>query len=151
MWSERRRIVGVLAVSLLANVFLIGLIVGRGVAIHKPAPPPASGPLVPGQHVDALPDDQKKLFREAMAAHREVIRAARRLHRAARDRIEADIAAPVFDRATVTADFDALHRTNRNIDQAVGDALVDALGSLDASSRDALVAHSTAQAPGKAP
>ena len=148
MWNSPRRLVGVLAASLLLNVFLVGLMLGRGIAV-PPSPPP--GPLVPNRHVDALPDDQRKLFREAMQAHREVIRAARRLHRAARDKIEADIAAPVFDRATVAADFDALHRTNRDIDQAVGGALVDALAGLDATSRAALVEHSVLGVPAKGP
>ena len=148
MWSDHRRLVGLFAASLLLNVFLLGLFVGRGVALHKLPEPSQPGPLVPGRQVAALPDDQKSLFREAMKAHREVIQAARRRHRAARDKIEADIAAPAFDRATVTADFDALHQTNRDVDQAVGDALVDALGSLDPSSRAALVAHGT---PAKGP
>lgn len=153
MWTERKRLVGLLAASLLLNVFLVGLFVGRGVALHKPPGPPPTGPLVPDRQVAALPDDQKKLFRDAMKAHREVIQAARRRHRAARDKIEADIAAPVFDRANVTADFDTLHQTNRDIDQAVGDALVDALGSLEPASRAALVTPgaATSQPPAKGP
>lgn len=149
MWTDRKRLVGLLAASFLLNVFLVGLLVGRGVALHKPAGPPPPGPLVPNRQVAALPDDQKTLFHDAMKAHREVIQAARRRHRAARDKIEADIAAPIFDRANVTADFDTLHQTNRDIDKAVGEALVDALGSLDPASRAALVAHGAG--PGGAP
>ena len=148
MWNDRKRLVGVLAASLLLNVFLVGLFVGRSVAAHKPPPP---GPLVPNRYVEALPDGQKALFRAAMMAHRETIRAARRAHRAARDTIQADIAAPVFDRAKVTADFVALHRTNRDVDAAIGAALVDALAGLDATSRAALVDQSVASKSTPAP
>ena len=147
MWSDRRRLVGLLAVSALLNVFLGGVLVGHGYVVHR-APPRVPGPLVPNRHVAALPEDQKGLFETVMIAHRDALRAAHRAHRAARDRVEADIAAPVFDRAAVTADFDALHRTNRTIDAETGAALVDALAGLTAASRAALVGHgATAAAP----
>ena len=142
MWSDRRRLVGALAVSLLINVFLGGVLVGRGYVLHHASPRvPPPGPLVPPRHVAALPDDQKTLFETAMIAHRAALRTARGAHKVAREKIEADIAAPVFDPAAVTADFEVLHRTNRDIDAATGAALVDALSGLSAASREALVAH----------
>ena len=145
----RSRLVGILVASLLLNVFLGGVLVGRGFAVHRPPLPPipAPGPLVPPRHVVALPDDQKKLFQSVMRNHREALREARVAHKAARDKIEADIAAPVFDRATVAADFDALHQRNRDVDAATGDALIDALSGLSAASRASLVAHEEAPAP----
>ena len=151
MWSDRPRVVGILAVSLLLNVFLGGVLVGRGFAVHRGPPrAPVPGPLVPPRHVTSLPDDQKMLFQSAMSGHREALRAARHAHKAARDKIEAEIAAPVFDRAAVMADFDELHRTNRDVDAATGAALVDALSGLSAASRAALVAHE-APPPAKTP
>ena len=151
MWNERGRLVGILAASLLLNVFLGGVLVGRGFAVHR-APPRASapGPLVPPSRVVSLPDDQKKMFQAAMRTHREALGDARRAHKVARDRIETDIAMPTFDRATVTADFEALHGTNRDVDAATSAALIDALSGLSAASRAALVEHD-ASPPAKSP
>ena len=146
MWNDHGRLVVLLAASLLLNVFLGGVLVGRGFVVHRPPPrPPApAGALVPPRNVGALPDDQKKLFQTAMRGHRDALRSARQAHKAARDKIEADIAAPQFDKAAVAADFDALHQTNRDTDAATGDALLDALSGLSAASRAALVAHEQA-------
>jgi len=148
MWTERRRLVVGLLVSLLVNVFLIGIVVGRSLALHHPPPsPPGPGPLIPRGSVQALPEDQRRIFQAAMVAHREAIRAARRDHRELLAKIESDIAAPTFDRAAVEADFAALHNSNRAIEEATSAALLDALTGLSASSRAAVVQRAAA-APG---
>ena len=153
MWNDRRRLVGILAVSLLLNVFLAGVLVGRGYAVHRAGPPrlASPGPIVPNRHVAALPADEKRQFQTAMTAHRDALRALRSSHKAARDKVEADIAAPTFDRAAVTADFAALHQINRDIDAETGAALIDALSGLSPASRAALVAHEAARPPNAAP
>ena len=145
MWIDRRVLFGVAAASLLLNVFLGGAVLGRVFGEHRrDAEPPkgiAAGPLVPPAHVQALPPEDRKRFRAAMAPHRPAIRAARQAHRDARRQIEADIAAPTYDQAKVVADFEALRQTNRTTDEAVDAALIDALAQLPAESRATLVTH----------
>ncbi|MCX8256263.1 protein of unknown function [Beijerinckiaceae bacterium RH CH11] len=149
MWSDHGRLVFVLAASLLLNVFLGGILVGRGFAVHRPPPrpPQQNGALVPAANVGALPEDQRKLFQSVMRTHRDALRSARLAHKAARDKIEADIAAPTYNKAVISADFDALHQTNRDLDAVSGEALTEALAGLSAASRAALVAHEKAPQP----
>ncbi len=155
MWIDRRALFGIAAASLLLNVFLGGAVLGRAFGEHRRgAEPPkgvAPGPLVPPAHVQALPPEDRKRFRAAMAAHRPEIRAARQAHRDARRQIEADIAAPTYDQAKVVADFGALRQTNRDTDEAVDAALIDALAQLPPESRAALVNHAQGGTPGQSP
>ena len=151
MWSERRVLFGIAAASLLLNVFLGGALLGRALGEHRRgAEPPkgvAAGPLVPPAHIQALPSEDRKRFRAAMAPHRPAIRAARQAHRDARRQIEADIAAPSFDQAKVIVDFGALRQTNRDTEEAVDAALIDGLAQLPPESRAALVTHAQGGKP----
>lgn len=154
MWIDRRLALGVCAASLLLNVFLGGAVIGRAFGDrHRAAEPraAANGALVTVAHVQALPPEDRRRFRDAMAPHRPAIRTARAAHRAARRQVEADLAAPVFDRAKVDADFATLKETNRNIDEVVDTALVDALAGLPAASRAALVSHARVAPPTNEP
>ena len=154
MWIDRRVLFAVAAASLLVNVFLGGAVIGRIFGEHRAAAEPprvAAGPLVPPAHVQALPPEDRRRFRQAMAAHRPTIRAAREAHRAVRRQIEADIAAPAYDPTKITADFQALRESNRNTEEAVDAALVDALASLPPESRAALVTHVRADRPARPP
>lgn len=155
MWIDRRVLFGVAAASLLLNVFLGGAMLGRALGEHRRgAEPPkgvAAGPLVSPAHVQALPVEDRKRFRAAMAPHRPAIRAARQAHRDLRRQIEADIAAPTYDQARIVADFGALRQSNRDIDEAVDAALTDALAQLPPESRAALVTHARPGAPGAPP
>ena len=147
MWIDRRVLIAVAAASLLLNVFLGGTVLGRAFGEHhRAAAPagPAAGPLVPPAHVQALPQEDRQRFRAAMAPHRPAIRAARQAHRDARRQLEADIAAPTYDQSKVVADFQALRQTNRDADEAVDAALIDALAELPPGSRAALVNHEQA-------
>ena len=140
MWTDRRRLVLGLAASLLLNTFLLGLVLGRGAAWHhRNHPPPGAPPLAARQYVEKLPEDQKAIFKDAMAAHREAVREARRHHRELRAKTETDIAAPTLDRAAVQADLAGLHQTNRDIEDATSAALLDALGKLTPDARAQLV------------
>lgn len=143
MWIDRRWLGVGIAVSLLLNVFLIGIVaghffVGRRAVAHPGA---ASGALVPQAHVRALPADEKRIFSATMSEHRDAIRAARMQHRAARLAAETDIAAPTFDRAKVAADFSALREANMAVQEAVNTALIESLSKLSPQSRAALVEH----------
>ena len=137
-------------VSLLLNIFLVGLIIGhvfaadrqgRGSRPGAPGGGPGGVGMVAGAQVKSLSPDQKRDFMEAMAPHRRGIRLAREAHRAVRQTIEADIAAPTFDRAKVAADFEALRHANDAIGEVVDAALLDAFASLSPESRAAIVAH----------
>lgn len=144
MWTDRRALFAVVAASLLLNVFLGGAVLGRffGDKGRTGEPPHAAGGAMVGPvHVTALPPEQRRRFRAAMAPHRPTIKAAREAHRAARRQIEADIAAPTYDQAKVAADFQALRQSNRDTEEAVDGALLDALAILPPESRAALVAH----------
>lgn len=148
MWIDRRVLVGFAAASLLLNVFLGGAVISRAFGEHRrsaasPKAIEARG-LVPPAHVQALPLEDRERFRGAMAPHRQAIRAARQAHREARRQIEADIAAPTYDETKIIADFKALQRTNRNTEEALDAALVDALAQLPPNSRAALVNHAHA-------
>ena len=141
MWISARVRLVLSAVSLLLNVFLVGIIAGhllsaRGAPVRKPDPA-----LVPVAHVRALPDDERRSFNETMRSHRAAIRAARQAHRIARANIEAAIAAPIFDRDAVAAAFAALQQKNAAVQEAVNAALVDALQDLSPQSRASLVGH----------
>ena len=144
MWTDRRALGTVVAASLLLNVFLSGAVLGRffGEKGRTTEPPQiAAGSLVGPGHVKALPPGERRLFHAAMAPHRPTIREAREAHRAARRRIEADIAAPTYDKGRVAADFEALRQTSRVAEEAVDAALLDALAVLPPGSRAALVSH----------
>ena len=155
MWIDRRVLIGIAGASILLNVFLGGAVLGRAFGDHRrgaEAPKGvAAGPLVPPAHVQALPAEDRKRFRAAMASHRPAIRAARQAHREARRQIEDDIAAPVYDGSRIVADFKALRQTNRDTDEAVDAALIDALAQLPPESRAALVARGHPAKPGEPP
>ena len=140
MWTDRSRLlVTGAAISLLLNVFLVGLVAGHFSAIGRHL----GAGRVGGQagHVDGLTPEQRHQFMTAMTPHRPAIRAAREAHRAQRAATEADIAAATYDRAKVTADFAALRKATGDVSEAVDTALVDALASLPPEARSALVAH----------
>lgn len=138
MRADGRWLYALLAVSVLANLFLAGLWVGRTLA-----PPAPSGPgaLAPGARLRALPADERARFAARMRPRRPAIRAARQALRAARARVEADIAAPAFDRARLQADLADLREAATAAQVQAQDALADALGELSPASRAALVAH----------
>ncbi len=155
MWIDRRALIAIAAASLLLNVFFGGAVLGRAFGERqRGAGPPkdvAAGPLVPAVHVQALLPEDRQRFRAAMAPHRPAMRAAHQAHRDARRQIEADIAAPTYGAAKVAADFQALRQTNRDTDEAVDAALIDALAQLPAGSRAALVNHDRANQPSRPP
>jgi uncharacterized membrane protein len=135
MWIDRRLMVGA-AASLLLNALLIGVVVGHVVGARRPAPGAPAGPLV---RLHALSADDRRLFFTSMAPHRPAIRAARAAHRAARQTVEDDIAAPTFDRAKVDADFATLRGANAHLDETLDGALTDALAHLSPEARAAMI------------
>jgi uncharacterized membrane protein len=139
MWIERRWLGSALGVSLLANLFLVGVLVGRVFVTNDQRVLGRGRPLVPGALVRALPPEDRKTFAKTMRAHKDELE---RLHRAVADAktaAEADIAAPVYDRAKVEADFAAVRKAFEADQVALHEAYAQALGMLGQSARAALV------------
>lgn len=155
MWNERRWLVPLAGASLLINVLLVGVLIGHSYGLWLGARPHApETAIVPPSHVRALPKDERKQFNAVMARHRDAIRAGREEQRRLRRQTEADIAAPSFDSAKVTADFKALRDNGLMVQQQVHEGLVEALAGLSPAARAALVQRAerdTAPAGDKAP
>ena len=141
MWNDRRLLPWGLGASLLLNVFLGGIVTGHLFAGHRDRVVSPPGVMVPASHVRALAPDEKKKFAAAMSVHRDAIRAARKAFRTRRAATEADIAAPIFDRGKVNADFVSLREAGTAVQDAIHAALVEALAALPQASRAALVEH----------
>lgn len=138
MWIDRRWLAPVMAGSLLVNVFLIGIIAGH---LYAGNGSPSDRGVVPAAHVRALPPDESKKFMAVMATRRSAIQVARKAQQAARRALEAEIAAPVYDRARVTAGFAALRQAGIALQAQSHNALVEALATLSPASRAVVVAH----------
>ena len=139
-----------LAVSLLANLFLGGAAAGRWLAPRPVVRAPTPGGLVPAARLRALPADERGRFAKAMTPHRPSIRAARADLRAARAQVEADIAAPAYDRTKTLADLARLRQAAAAQQESVHGALAEALAALSPASRAALIAERREVAEAKA-
>lgn len=140
MWIDRRWAVPGIALSVLLNVFLIGIVAGHLYA-GRGLPGEKGLGLVSADHVRALPPDEKKKFMAAMATQHATILIARKAHQAARRALEAEIAAPSFDRSRVAAGFVDLRQAGAALQAQIQAALVEALATLSPASRAALVSH----------
>lgn len=129
-----------LAASLLANLFLAGLATGRWLAPASPAAVGGGG-VASQAGLRLLPAEERARFARVMLPHRPQLRAARQAVRAARARVEADIAAPAYDRARTEADFAALRQATLAQQAAAHAAVAEALGEVSPASRLALVEH----------
>src|SRR5471032_2776787 len=137
MSGDRSRwIVGIIAVSLLLNLFLAGVTFGR---ITLPGIRPLPGALIARAHLRDLPAPERLRFAVAMRQHATNIRAARAGLRSARQAVESAIAAPDYNREIVQQRFVDLRRAQAAQQTAQQAALTDALGQLDAKSRQAIV------------
>ena len=136
MRVDRGLLAILLALSVVANLFLGGVLAGAVLAPRAEG----GGAWAPGRQVRRLEPDERLRFMQAMAPYRRELRGSRQAVRRARAQVEADIAAPAYDRARLTADFAALRQAAAAQQVATHAALVDALGRLTPASRQALVA-----------
>jgi uncharacterized membrane protein len=137
MSGDRSRwIIGIMAVAVLLNLFLIGMLFGR---ITLPGIRPLPGALIARAHLRDFPTPERLRFAVAMRRHAPDIRAARAGLRAARQAVEDAIAAPNYNRELVQQRFADLRRAQAAAQTAQQAALTDALGELDAKSRLAIV------------
>lgn len=150
MWIDRRVLVGAVAISVLLNVFLIGIVGGHLFALRRAVTRPRAadaGAVVPRVNLRSLPSEDKRGFETVMASHREAIREARRAVRAARAAVETDIVAPTYDRTRVAADFAALRQASQTLQENVNLAVVEALAGLPLASREILVRRPESRPP----
>jgi uncharacterized membrane protein len=140
MWIDRRWRVAAITVSVLLNVFLVGIVAGHVFSLRA-LPRRFDGPLVRQANVKALPADERAHFRAKMKPHLDGIREARQAHRRARETVEADIAAPAFDVEKLTGDLATLRKADSTLQENANAALVDSLSTLSPESRAALVAR----------
>ena len=139
MSGDRPRwVIAVIAISLMLNLFLAGMIFGR-IILPGIRPLPAPGALIARGRLRDVPAAERLRFAVAMRRHAPDIRAARTGLRAARQAVEDAIAAPNYNRETIQQRFADLRRAQAAAQTAQQAALTDALGELDAKSRLAIV------------
>ncbi len=146
MFGDRARWLTItLAVSVLLNLFLAGIVLGRmtmpwtvqaGIA--------ATGPLLPRDRVRALPISERRAFAEVMRRHTVDIRAARRAVREAKHAAQLAMATPQYDRKTLEARLADLRRATLAQQTLLHAAVAEALGTLSAQSRATITNNASA-------
>jgi uncharacterized membrane protein len=139
MWSDRRWPSGLLALSFLANIFLVGVVAGH---VFTSKRPPA---LRPGQGAAAwvrssklLPED-KRAFADVMRSHHEIIEAKRFMLKRAKAALQEAIVTPAYDRSKVGAAFAEVRHASVESQEATQAALVEALATLSPTARASLL------------
>ena len=129
---------GVLALSLLANLFLAGVTTGRW--WDRPGARLMAKPVAGfAGRARLLPADERRRFGAAFRAHRPAIQAARLETRAAALRVREAIGAEPYDRAAVEAALVQVREATGRLQRVQQAALSDALAQVLPASR-ALIA-----------
>lgn len=130
-----------LGLSILLNLFLAGVIVGR---LSMPAflqyAPPKAG-LVPRGEIQKLPLSEKRAFAVIFRRHIEELRGDREKVRAAKLAVEDAIGAPKLDPKLLDARLAALRDAQFALSIASHRAIEDALPALSAQSRATIARH----------
>ena len=138
MRVDRRLLAVLLGFSVLINLFMGGVL--AGVLVTPRGTVGAAGAWAPPRQLRRLAPDERARFRQAMAPYRTQLRATRQAVRSARAQVEADIAAPTYDRSKVAADFNTLLHATAAQQALTHAALADAMGRLTPESRRMLLA-----------
>lgn len=133
MFGSRRLAVG-FALSVLVNLFLVGVVVGR-LTMPGMARPQQAAVLVPHEQIRALPLSERWAFTAAMWRHAPQIRAAHERVREAKRAAEAAIAAPHYDPALLAARFAQVRDRQLAQEVLLHQAVIEALGTLSPTSR----------------
>jgi len=124
------------AVSVLLNLFLAGIVVGR---ITLPGfGPPVQGGLVPREEIHALPDAERRAFFHVMHSHQAEMRTLHEHVRDARRAAAEAVGAPTYDRKLLEARFAAVRQAQEAQGAAQNEAVIEALGKLSPASRAAI-------------
>jgi len=139
MSGERTPILAVaLAVSVLVNLFLAGVIVGQitfpGFHFGGGNPPG----LVAREEIRALPDNERRAFIHVMRSHQADMKTLREHVREARRAVAEALGAPTYDRKLLEARFAALRQAQEAQSTAQHEAIIEALGTLSPASRAAI-------------
>jgi len=141
MFSERSRgLYGVLAISVLLNLFLAGFIIGRlsFPAAHLRSETGAAAMIARGRVRD-LPVTERIRFGLAMRKHASELQRTRDALREARMKAEQAITAPSYEEAAVKARLADVRHAVTAQQEALHDAFTDALSTLSPQSRAELV------------
>jgi uncharacterized membrane protein len=139
MFGERSRWLAVgLALSVLINLFLAGVIVGALTipAFLRNAPPQAG--LVPREQIRQLPFTERTAFTAVVRRHAGEIRTLHERVRQARFAAEQAVGAPRYDRALLEKRFAAVREAQLAQQAATHAAVIEALGTLSDKSRAAI-------------
>jgi uncharacterized membrane protein len=124
-----------LALSVLLNLFFLGIVVGR---ITLPGRPGEQGSLVPRHEIRALPDAERRAFIRTVRSHQPEIRALRERVLDAKRAAEGAIGAPRYDRQLLETRFAAVRQAQEAEGVAAHEAVIEALGTLSPNSRATL-------------
>lgn len=137
MPGDRRILTVVLLISLLANLFLVGVVAGRFLLPGLGRPQAAA--MLRQDSIRALPSSERMRYALVMRAHASALRLGRQRMKQLRQAVKDAIALPHYDPTLVArrfAELRAANLTQQTLQQA---ALVEALGQLSAQSRASLI------------
>jgi uncharacterized membrane protein len=124
------------AVSVLLNLFLAGVVVGR--ITLRGFGPPGPGGVVSREEIHALPDAERRAFAHIMHSHQADMRALHEHVRDARRAAAEAIGAPTYDRKLLEVRFAAVRQAQDAQGAAQNEVVIEALGTLSPASRAAI-------------
>jgi uncharacterized membrane protein len=138
MSNDRRWLICGLAVSLLINLFLAGVLTGRHLFARRGFAQQNAAVMRPGAFRH-LPEEERLRFNVVMAAQVPALQTGRLKLRALRQSVREAIAAPHYDAALVASRFADL-RSAQMVQQTLQqNTLAQALGQLSAQSRTSII------------
>jgi uncharacterized membrane protein len=138
MSSDRRWLIGGLALSLLINLFLAGVLTGRHLFSPR-QPGQQNAAIMRRDAIRQLPEEERLRFNVVMAAQGPALHAARTHLRQLRQQVREAIAAPHYDAALVAKRFADLRDAQMAQQTLQQNTLAQALGQLSASSRASVI------------
>jgi|SRR5579863_9673200 uncharacterized membrane protein len=139
MSGDRRWLMAGLAISLLVNLFLAGMLTGR--QLFSPRPPAQAQPaaVMRAGAIRELPEEERLRFNVIMATQGPALRTGRLKLRQLRQQVREAIAAPHYDAALVAKRFAELRGANQAQQTLQQNTLAQALGQLSAQSRASII------------
>jgi uncharacterized membrane protein len=138
MFDNRRWLIGGLAVSLLINLFLAGVLTGRHLFAPR-GPGLQNAAVMRRDAIRHLPEEERLRFNVVMAAQGPALRTGRLHLRQLRQQVREAIAAPHYDAALVARRFEELRNAQIAQQALQQNALAQALGQLSAQSRTSVI------------
>ncbi len=143
MSGDRRWLMAGLAISLLVNLFLAGMLTGRQLfSARAPAQAQPAAVMRAGA-IRELPEEERLRFNVIMAAQGPALRTGRLKLRQLRQQVRDAIAAPHYDAALVAKRFAELRGANQAQQTLQQNTLAQALGQLSAQSRASIIQSET--------